>query len=256
MSAARILMTARSTAATGAGSPNLGIMRTLVATPVGDARITTYPASGRTRAIVVLSHGAGGGIEAPDLQALAAALPAAGVEVALVEQPWRVAGKRIAPAPKTLDLAWLDVLAQVTERAADRPRGSGGRQESGAIKPDSTPVPIIVGGRSAGARVACRTGLRTGAAGVLALAFPLHPPGKPEKSRIEELLSTGLPTLVVQGAVDPFGAPGEFPALQPGHQLIALPAGGHEFAVRKTQEPVLGTITDAVTTWILSVIEQ
>ena len=259
-------------------------MKTLVATPVGEARITTYPASGRTRAIAVLSHGAGGGIEAPDLQALAAALPEVGVEVALVEQPWRVAGKRIAPAPKTLDLAWLDVLAHVAEHSAGGRQGSG-RSESApagahgpgavpgpggvpdpaavprpAANPSSTPapspIPIIVGGRSAGARVACRTGLRTGAVGVLALAFPLHPPGKPEKSRIDELLSTGLPTLIVQGAVDPFGTPAEFPALPSSHELIALPAGGHEFAVRKTQEPVLGAVTEAVTAWILSVIEQ
>lgn len=220
-------------------------MKTLVATAAGDARITTFPASGHARAIVVLSHGAGGGIEAPDLQALAAALPPVGVEVALVEQPWRVAGKKIAPAPKTLDLAWLDVLAHVNKHA------SGENRENG----ENAPVPVIVGGRSAGARVACRTGRETGAAAVLALAFPLHPPGKPEKSRIDELMSTGLPTLVVQGAVDPFGAPGEFPELPPGHQLVALPAGGHEFTVRKTQEPVIDTVVKAVTTWILGVID-
>jgi uncharacterized protein len=118
-------------------------MQTLVATAAGEARITTFPADGRRRAILVLGHGAGGGIKAPDLQALAQVLPKEGFDVALVEQPWRVAGKRIAPAPKTLDLAWLDVLAQVKER-------SGGT------------VPVIVGGRSAGARVACRTGLGTG----------------------------------------------------------------------------------------------
>jgi predicted alpha/beta-hydrolase family hydrolase len=227
-------------------------MQTLVATPVGEARISTFPASGRRRAIVVLGHGAGGGIEAPDLEALAAALPKHGVQVALVEQPWRVAGKRIAPAPKTLDIAWREVLAQVTKDAR-----IGGEAETEAGADGATePVPIIVGGRSAGARVACRTGLDTGAAGVLALAFPLHPPGKPEKSRAPELLASGLPTLVVQGGADPFGAPAEFPALPPSHQLLALPAGGHEFGVRKGQPAVIDTIAGAVAGWLGGVIER
>jgi predicted alpha/beta-hydrolase family hydrolase len=210
-------------------------MQMLVDTPTGQARITRFPAAGRRRAALAVSHGAGGGIGAADLQALAAALPPVGIEVALVEQPWRVAGKRIAPAPKSLDAAWTVLIpAYRADAAAD--------------------VPLFVGGRSAGARVACRTGLRTGAAGVLALAFPLHPPGKPEKSRAHELLDSGLPTLVVQGAADPFGAPGEFPALPAGHRLLALPAGTHEFSVRKTQEPVLDQITDAVRAWIESLL--
>ena len=216
-------------------------VQTLVPTPTGDARITRHPVPGRTsaagkkparRAILMVSHGAGGGIGAPDLQALAAALPPLGIEVALVEQPWRVAGKRLAPPPASLDTAWRAILAEAGEELT-----AGG-------------VPLIVGGRSAGARVACRTGKETGAAAVLALAFPLHPPGKPEKSRADELLGSGLPTLVVQGAVDPFGGPDEFPALPPTHRLVGLPAGGHEFTVRKTQEPVLGLITAAVAEWI------
>lgn len=210
----------------------------LVPTPLGDARITRFPASARVgrRATLMLGHGAGGGIEAPDLQALAAALPAEGIDVALVEQPWRVAGKRLAPAPKTLDAAWRAILAETTDEF-------GG-------------VPLIVGGRSAGARVACRTGKDTGADAVLGLAFPLHPPGKPEKSRADELLGSDLPTLVVQGAVDPFGGPEEFPKLPSTHQLVGLPAGGHEFAVRKTQEPVLGLITAAVAAWIKSLLDR
>jgi predicted alpha/beta-hydrolase family hydrolase len=149
----------------------------------------------------------------------------------LVEQPWRVAGKRIAPAPKTLDVAWRAVI--------DHLRGEVG---------DTTA--LIVGGRSAGARVACRTGASTGAAAVLALAFPLHPPGKPEKSRADELTATGLPTLIIQGATDPFGSAAQFPPLPDTHRLVALPAGNHEFAVRKDQSPVLDTIVDAVTDWI------
>jgi len=209
----------------------------LVPTPLGDARITRFPAVGTCRAVLMLGHGAGGGIEAPDLQALAVALPASGFEVALVEQPWRVAGKRLAPAPKTLDVGWRAVM-------------EWWRSHPSTDLPDAGRVPVIVGGRSAGARVACRTGLDTGARAVLALAFPLHPPGKPEKSRIDELLGSGLPTLVVQGAVDPFGTPAEYPPLPPTHHLVALPAGGHEFAVRKSQTPVLEDITRAVAEWL------
>jgi predicted alpha/beta-hydrolase family hydrolase len=211
-------------------------MTTLVPTPVGDARLTRFPATEPRQAVLLLGHGAGGGVDAPDLQALAAALPAQGVEVVLVEQPWRVAGKRIAPAPKTLDVAWNAVL--------DHVHGEG-----------LAVVPLFVGGRSAGARVVCRTGLATGASGVLALAFPLHPPGRPEKSRAGELTGSGLPTLVVQGATDPFGGPGEFPALPPTHRLAGLPAGNHEFAVRKDQAPVLDAIVEAVAAWIGGLVE-
>ena len=118
------------------------------------------------------------------------------------------------------------------------------------LRKQARAVPLIVGGRSAGARVAARTGKAGGAAGVLALAFPLHPPGKPEKSRADELLGTGLPTLVVQGATDPFGTPEEFPALPATHQMAALAAGNHSFAVRKSEQPVLDDITAAVLQWI------
>ena len=202
-----------------------------VPTPLGDARLTRFPATGQRRATLLLGHGAGGGIEAADLQAIAAALPAHRVEVTLVEQPWRVAGKRIAPAPKTLDVAWRAVLEHVHAEHA------------------LSDAPLLVGGRSAGARVACRTGSSTGAVGIIALAFPLHPPGRPEKSRADELLSTGLPTLIIQGATDPFGTPPEFPALPDTHRLVALPAGNHDFAVRKDQAPVLGLLVEAVIEW-------
>ncbi|MER5864043.1 alpha/beta family hydrolase [Kitasatospora sp. NPDC002040] len=203
----------------------------LVPTPVGDARITLYPAVGAPKALLALGHGAGGGVEARDLQALAAALPARGITVALVEQPWRVAGKRIGPAPKTLDQAWLPVMAELA--------GQG--------------LPLLVGGRSAGARVACRTAGQVGAAGVVALAFPLHPPGRPDKSRAEELLGTGCPTLVVQAGQDTFGTPEEFPELPAGHLLVAVPYGSHGFAVPKRaplgQDEALELITTAVGDW-------
>ncbi|MFB8238930.1 alpha/beta family hydrolase [Kitasatospora purpeofusca] len=211
------------------------VTRELVPTPAGDARITLHPAAA-PRAVLALGHGAGGGVEARDLAALAAALPARGVSVALVEQPWRVAGKKVAPAPRTLDTGWTPV--------AERLAAAG--------------PPLVVGGRSAGARVACRTGAATGAAGVVALAFPLHPPGKPERSRAEELLGTGLPTLVVQGAADPFGGPAEFPELPASHELVALEYGNHGFEVPKRaplgQEELLELIVAAVGDWVLRLV--
>ncbi|RLU99312.1 hydrolase [Streptomyces griseocarneus] len=198
-----------------------------VSTPVGDARIHWFAAP-KARLVLALGHGAGGGVEARDLQALAAALPAHGVTVALVEQPWRVAGKKVAPAPKTLDAAWTALWPALAR---------GGQ-------------PVVVGGRSAGARVACRTAKELGAVGVLALSFPLHPPGRPEKSRADELTGTGLPTLVVQGARDPFGRPEEFPA---GTDLVPVPDGDHGFAVPKKaaigQDGALAVITEAVAAW-------
>ena len=206
-------------------------MQELITTPVGDARLTRFPTPARTkrRAVLALGHGAGGGIQAADLQALAAALPPTGVEVVLVEQPWAVAGKKIAPAPKTLDAGWVPVAEAVRERART--------------------TPFLVGGRSAGARVACRTALETGAIGVVALAFPLHPPGKPEKSRAGELVDTGLPTLVVQAGADTFGTAEEFPALPPTHRLVGLPAGDHAFKVKKADPPVLDALVAAVVEW-------
>ncbi|WP_437113548.1 alpha/beta hydrolase family protein [Streptomyces roseoverticillatus] len=202
-----------------------------VPTPAGDARIHWHPAPG-ARLVLALGHGAGGGVEARDLQALAAALPAHGVTVALVEQPWRVAGKKVAPAPKTLDAAWTALWPAL--------------QEPG--------LPVVAGGRSAGARVACRTAAGLGAVAVLALSFPLHPPGKPEKSRADELTGAGLPTLVVQGAKDPFGRPEEFPS---GAHLVPVPHGDHGFAVPKKadvgQEEALAGLTGAVAEWLAGI---
>ena len=203
-----------------------------VETDAGPARITWHRAR-RPRLVLAVSHGAGGGIEARDLRALAAALPAHGVSVALVEQPWRVAGKKLAPAPKTLDTGWRGIWPALTAPG----------------------LPVIAGGRSAGARVACRTARELGAHAVLALSFPLHPPGKPEKSRADELLGAGVPTLVVQGGNDPFGRPGEFPEAPEGtYDLVEVPYGDHGFAVPKraeiTQEAALELITEGVAKWV------
>ncbi|WP_405990891.1 alpha/beta family hydrolase [Streptomyces sp. NBC_00986] len=199
-----------------------------VETDAGTARVTWHPAE-KARLVLAVSHGAGGGIEARDLRALAAVLPGHGVSVALVEQPWRVAGKKVAPAPKTLDVGWRGIWPAVA-------------------KPG---LPVISGGRSAGARVACRTATELGAAAVLALSFPLHPPGKPEKSRAGELLGAGVPTLVVQGGNDPFGKPAEFPEGDFG--LVEVPYGDHGFAVPKRaeigQDEALEIITGRVVEW-------
>ena len=200
----------------------------LVATPAGDARVTWHPAA-RAHTVLALGHGAGGGIEARDLAALAAALPPHGVTVALVEQPWRVAGRKVAPAPKTLDAAWTALWPALT-----RPG-----------------LPVVAGGRSAGARVACRTADALGASAVLALSFPLHPPGKPDKSRADELLAVQVPVLVVQGGRDPFGRPEEFP---PGVTPVEVPYGDHGFAVPKKapsgQEAALEVVTSVVDDWL------
>ena len=148
---------------------------------------------------LVLGHGAGGGIESPDLTGAAEAGASAGLTVALVEQPYRVAGRR-SPAPAAqLDAVWISVVRQL---AFD--------------------VPLIAGGRSSGARVACRTAAELGAAAVLCLAFPVHPPGRPEKSRLDELDAVTVPVLVVQGERDPFGLP---PA-GPGREVVTIP-GSH-----------------------------
>ncbi|MEG3631063.1 alpha/beta hydrolase family protein [Streptomyces poriticola] len=189
----------------------------------------TWHRAGKPRLTLAVSHGAGGGIQARDLQALARTLPAHAVTVALVEQPWRVAGKKVAPAPRTLDTGWRGIWPTLA-----RPG-----------------LPVISGGRSAGARVACRTAAELGAHAVLALSFPLHPPGRPEKSRADELLGSGVPTLVVQGGNDPFGKPEEFPRGE--YELVEVAHGDHGFAVPKRaptgQDEALTVITDAVVEW-------
>ncbi|MGW3411525.1 alpha/beta hydrolase family protein [Streptomyces sp. NPDC000888] len=203
----------------------------IIETDAGAARVTWHVALD-ARVVLAVSHGAGGGIEARDLQALVQVLPAHGVSVALVEQPWRVAGKKVAPAPKTLDVGWRGVWPAVAAAG----------------------LPVVAGGRSAGARVACRTAVELGAAAVLALSFPLHPPGRPEKSRAEELLGSGVPTLVVQGGNDPFGKPEEFP--EGTYEIIEVPYGDHGFAVPKRaplgQDEALKIVTDGVVKWTSS----
>lgn len=199
-----------------------------IPTPHGEARLVVRRAAS-PMATLLLTHGAGGGIEAPDLQALAADLPRLGVTVELLEMPWRVAGKRLAPRPAVLDECLLAV------GHALRPR-----------------TPRVVGGRSAGARAAARCARALRADGCLALAFPLHPPGKPERSRLDELEGAGVTTLVIQGERDPFGAPDEFP---PDVDLAVVPSGDHSFRVPKraeiSQEDALGIVVEATLEWVV-----
>jgi uncharacterized protein len=175
-------------------------------TPHGPARAHLRAAKDPLGALV-LGHGAGGGIKAPDLVAATDAAGSAGFTVALVEQPYMVAGKKSQPAESKLDEAWIAVVEEL--------RGG----ELGDL-------PLVVGGRSAGARVACRTAADVGAAAVLCLAFPLHPPGKPERSRADELDAVKLPTLVVQGDRDAFGKPEEF-GQGPSTRTLAEVPGDH-----------------------------
>jgi uncharacterized protein len=181
----------------------------LIETPVGPARVTWVEPATAPLATLLLGHGAGGGIQARDLQAVAVAGAAAGIRVGLVEQPYRVAGKRApAPAP-TLDTAFRAVAAAVD---AER---------------------LLVGGRSSGARVACRNADEVAALGVLCLAFPLHPPGRPERSRLEELTGTRVPRLVVQGERDAFGGYEELTAAlkaarkTKGVKMLCAPGADH-----------------------------
>jgi uncharacterized protein len=167
---------------------------------------------------LVLGHGAGGGVESPDLTGAAAAAASAGLTVALVEQPYRVAGRR-SPAPAAqLDSAWISVVRQL-----------------------DFDVPLIAGGRSSGARVACRTSAELAAVAVLCLAFPLHPPGRPEKSRLDELDAVSVPVLVVQGERDPFGLP---PA-GPGREVVTIP-GTHSLRSSSAVEAVVSPWLSAV----------
>ncbi|MGQ1839495.1 alpha/beta hydrolase family protein [Kocuria turfanensis] len=195
-----------------------------VPTETGPGRLLVSRASspaGSPWAVLWLGHGAGGGAGSRDLAALAAGLPRHGVTVVRHEQPWVVAGKRIAPRPAALDAAWLAAAPAVAELA-------------GA-------VPLAVGGRSAGARVACRTAGTVGAAAVVCLAFPLHPPGRPEWSRLEELLAPRVPVLVAQGTRDPFGSAAELRAAAPGAPGVeVLPVEGADHGLRTGRSAALG----------------
>lgn len=192
-------------------------------TPFGIANAHLNKAD-EPQAALVLGHGAGGGVQAKDLVAVAGVAHSVGVTVVLVEQPYRVAGRR-SPAPAhQLDAAWTAVIGQLVAGELDG-------------------LPLVVGGRSSGARVACRTSEATGAIGVLCLAFPLRPPRRPgatpAQSRLPELDAVRVPTLVVQGIRDPFGIPaaGE-------RRTVVQVAGDHSLRTD------LGAVGEAVRGWL------
>jgi predicted alpha/beta-hydrolase family hydrolase len=172
-----------------------------IETPHGLARAQVQPVD-NARGLLVLGHGAGGSVSAPDLMVATRAALESQVSVALVEQPYRVAGRKSQAPPAQLDAAWLAVVER--------------------LRADEPDLALIAGGRSAGARVACRTAADAGAAAVLCLAFPVHPPGKPEKSRLGELDAVQVPVLVIQGERDPFGMPPEAP-----NRTVVKVAGDH-----------------------------
>ena len=200
-----------------------------IVTPVGTAHAHLNRADD-PRGALVLGHGAGGGVQARDLVAVARVAHEAELDVVLVEQPYRVAGRR-APAPAhQLDQAWTAVIGHL--RAAEL-----------------HDVPLVVGGRSSGARVACRTAEATGAVGVLCLAFPLRPPrrsgGTPAASRLPELDAVTVPTLVVQGRRDPFGMP---PSAE--RRTVVEVESDHSLRTDLT------AVTDAVRAWLTHVVGE
>ncbi|HEX5924524.1 MAG TPA: alpha/beta family hydrolase [Baekduia sp.] len=197
-----------------------------IATPHGPARAHLRHAA-RPQAALLIGHGAGGSVEAPDLLAAVDAALATDVSVARIEQPYRAAGRRSAPPAPKLDEAWLAVHAALT---ADPDAPLAG-------------LPVLSGGRSSGARVACRTATATGVIGVLCLAFPLHPPQRKtdteRKTRLPELEAVTVPVLIIQGDRDPFGMPPPGPA-----RTVITVAGNHSLKVG------LAEVGPAVSSWL------
>jgi uncharacterized protein len=202
----------------------------IIETPHGPARAFVHPVASPIGGLV-LGHGAGGGVSARDIIAVTNAALEASIAVALVEQPYRVAGRR-SPAPaKQLDAAWIAVLGDL---------------RAGPL----AGVEVVTGGRSSGARVACRTAGATGAAGVLCLAFPLVPPRRrtatePPPSRIGELEGVEVPVVVIQGVSDPFGMP---PAA-PGRTVVEV-TGTHSLAAERPR------IAAAARDWLVALLSS
>ena len=201
--------------------PAATVTTVTLTTPHGEARAYLHAAE-NARGALVLGHGAGGGVEAPDLVAATEAAWRQAFSVALVEQPYRVAGRRSSPPAHHLDAAWLAAVGELTQG-------------------ELSGLPLIAGGRSAGARVACRTASESGAAAILCLAFPLQPPARkgkpPSPDRLHELEAVEVPVLVVQGEGDRFGMP------PPGRnrEVVQVP-GDH--SLRKDGQAVAAAVED------------
>jgi uncharacterized protein len=201
-------------------------MRLEIATPGGPALAQIDRPKGDLRALLVLTHGAGGGVDTADIRAVCTVAVAAGIATARVTQPYVVAGRSSPPVSDRQDAAWLAIIAFL-------------RRRRGFAR-----LPLVVGGRSNGARVACRTAVASGAQAVVALAFPLHPPGRPENTRLPELAGAGVPVLVVQGDRDPFGMP---PA-GTGREIVVIPGADH--GLKRATGTVAVAVVDFVTSQI------
>jgi predicted alpha/beta-hydrolase family hydrolase len=190
--------------------------RVEVPTPSGTAWADIDRPAGEPSGLLFAGHGAGGGVDAPDVRAARDGALAAGFVVARITQPYRVTGRRTPPPAPGLDEAWLAVTRALSEQLGE--------------------LPAVHCGRSSGARVACRTAGASGAVAVVALAFPLHPPGRPERSRLDELQLPRVPVLVVQGERDTFGVPAE----APGRRVVVIPGDTH--SLKKNPRAVSGAV--------------
>ncbi len=214
----------------------------VVETPVGPGHLYRHPAR-RAFARLLLSHGAGNGSDTVDVLAIAEYLPRHGVGVARFDQPWKVAGRKVATPPATLDVGLRAAVAAYDRSTRSR-------------------SPLFVGGRSAGARSACRCAAELGAVGVVAVSFPLHPPGRPERSRLVELEGAGVPVLVVQGERDPMGRPEEFPESVrcegPGSldALHVVPAADHGLKIPRSAPVPAGTAYRVMAERVLAWVEE
>jgi uncharacterized protein len=199
--------------------------RVEIATEAGPARVELDDAAA-PRFLMVLTHGSGGGVDSADLLAARQAGLDLGACIARVVQPYRVRGARAPGSAARQDAAWLEITGVLRQRFPS--------------------VPLIQGGRSNGARVACRTAQAAGARAVLALAFPLHPPGRPDRSRAGELQEAGTEVLVINGSADPFGVP------EPagGVDVVVLPGATHALARQGSQ------IRDAVEKWLARLLGE
>jgi uncharacterized protein len=202
---------------------------TAVATPQGPGKLYIDPAV-QPSSLLVLGHGAGGGVGAADLELLATRLPALGTTVVRFEQPWRTAGRTAGAPPPKLDEAWCAALDWLAEQ-------------------EWAQHPLLAGGRSAGARVACRTASDTNPVAIVCLAFPLHLPGRPEKSRVAELLAPSAPRLVLQGTKDSFGTPAEIRTAigtAEGITLVELPGADHSYRIGRSSDFTVADLRVAV----------
>lgn len=208
-------------AAAGPGYPG----QVEIATLAGPARVDLDGPATATF-LLVLTHGAGGGVDGRDLLAVRDAALRLGGAVARVLQPYRVRGGRAPGSPVLQDAAWLEII--------------------GALRQKYPGILLVQGGRSNGARVACRTAAAAGARAVVALAFPLHPPGQPDRTRADELRSAGTDVLVVNGANDPFGIPSEADAAR----VVVLPGETHSLS----KDPAaVGTV---VASWLSELLSS